>query len=113
MRKRKRTDHWNIRRVAFVAADSRHSIKLLNVQMPVRVKERTAEETIYEGPIGAAWKRVPATVRDGLDLVGALYADEDQIYRGRISWLQQSVAELVEPGADRLGASPRRRRKGT
>ncbi len=100
--------NWKQRRVAFVVADSHHTIKLINVKMPVRIKEIGAEDTIFEGPINAMWERLPIeqksqpfdTRTEALDLVGVLIANDLADYPGRINWLQQSEIDRTEAGAE-------------
>lgn len=103
MGRKKRQNQWVQRRVALVASDAHHNIQLINIQMPVRIKERTAVDTIYEGPIQAAWDQVPESIRGQLDLVGALVASTDVSIEGRITWLKDSLIETAQQaGADRL-----------
>jgi hypothetical protein len=107
---------WKQRRVAFMVSDPWHKISPISIIMPVRVKERTGEKTIFEGPIEAMWEvvqqRLGVTKRLGTtdfdvsyDLVGVLFANDEADLFGRIDWLVQSEAKSVEEGQDRIKQS--------
>lgn len=99
---RKRSEHWRERRVSFLVSDQYHTITPVAVKMPVRVKNRGENKTVYEGPIAAKWGWVKKQIENTQDLVGVLYATDEQIDFGRIDWLEQSEVNEIEAGADRL-----------
>lgn len=103
----KKTNHWRMRRVAFMVSDDHHVIRNVVVKMPVRVKERTDDKTVYEGPIASKWAEVekmigppPDVFTSNLHLVGVLYASDESLEFGRIDWLVQSEISVVEAGAE-------------
>jgi hypothetical protein len=100
-----RNQNWSTRRVAIVASDHHHTIHLIAIKMPVRVKDIGVDQVIYEGPVAAVWERVQIEqpiVTENLDMVGILFADTSAMFAGLINWVTQSRQATVEDGADRM-----------
>jgi hypothetical protein len=90
--------------VTVVASDHYHTLHLIHLKMPVRVKAVGVEQVVYEGAVAAAWETALAhhPRPDDLDMVGILFADTSAMFAGRIDWLTQSRNIYVEDKADQM-----------